>query len=171
MFWKSLTVDYEEQTSICVLQLWICFLFHKSWSSERVCRVLATSVLQTTHFGFRSERLFIRGKLILPSQRSWRLTDVLQVEDVLNHCHGSGWWHLHVWFPLLCLWVFHLMFPNSPWSQRNIVWAEIKCFGFCGDHLICAIHSYIYLPFRHMKPLNFTPTPTQWFPLPLPQAC
>lgn len=67
----------------------------------------------------------------------------------------SEWRRLHVCFPLLCSWIFHLMFPNSSRSQRNMVWAEIKCFGFCGDHLIPVIHSLTYLPLTHMKSLNF----------------
>lgn len=147
------------------------FVFHKSWCSERVCRVLATSVLQTTHSGFCSERLFIQGKLILPSQRSWRLANVLQVEDVLKHCHS------HLWtlappclIPFIVFMGFHLMFSNSPWSRRNIVWAEITYLGFCGDHLIPVFDSLISLPLTHMKSLNFTPTLLQWFPPPLPQA-
>ena len=98
-------------------------------------------------------------------QMSFRLKMCLTTATATSGCQ-----HLLVWFPLLCSWVFHLMFSSSPRSQRNMVWAEIMCLGFCGDHLIPVIHSLIYLPLTHMKSLNFTPTPMQWFPPPMPQA-
>lgn len=100
----------------------------------------------------------------------WRMSFRLKM-SLTTAMATSGWRHLHVWFPLFCAWLFHLMFSNSPHSQRNVVWAEIKCFGICGGHLIPVIHALIYLPLTHMKSLNFAPTPMQWFPPPLSQAC
>lgn len=98
-------------------------------------------------------------------QMSFRLKMCLTTATALDG--GTSMSH-----SLYCVHGFsHLMFPNSPWSQRNMVWAEIKCFGFCGDHLIPVIHSLIYPPLTHMKSLNYTPTMRQWFPPPLPQAC
>lgn len=146
------------------------FVFHTSWCSQRVCRVLATSVTDNT-FGVLFREAFHQGILIFPTQWPWRLTKVLQVEDVLNHCHSQLWMSTPlVSFPLLCSWFFHLIFSNSLQSQGNTVWAKILCLAFCGDHLISIIHSLIYLPLTHMKSLNFTPTPMQWFSSPLSQT-
>lgn len=147
------------------------FVFHKSWCSQRVCRVLATSMLQTTCLGFCSGRLFIRVSSSSPASgpEDWQMSFRLKM-CLTTVTATSGCWHLLVSFPLSCSWVFHLMFSNSPQSQRNMVWAEIMWPVFCGDHLISIIHSLIYLPLMHTKSLNFTPTPMQWFSPPLPQA-
>ena len=135
----------------------ICFLFHKS--SERICRVLATSMLQTTHVGFVQEGFSfgINSSSLASCPEDWQMSFRLKT-CLTTATATSGRWHPHIWFSLLCSWVFHLMFPNSPQSHTNMVWAEIKCLGFCGDPLIPVLHSLIYLPLTDMKPLNFTPT-------------
>lgn len=151
-----------------MLQLWICFLFHKSWCSERVCRVLATSVLQTVCFLFLSGRLFIQDILILPGHLSWRLTNVLQVEDVLNYCHS------HLWVPATPRLIPFITCKGSPFDvswlltqsqkqrlRRNQVpWVLWRSPNPCYS-LLNLSHT------QHMKCLNFTPTVMQWFPPPL----
>lgn len=136
----------------------------------RVSRVLATCITKQHILVFIQEG-FVLDEVILPASHradggcSSRLKLCFTTATATSGCH-----HLLVRFPYVCPWVFHLMFPSSPWSHRNKVSAEVLCLEFCGDHLIPVILSFIHLPLTNIKVWILLPPLMGWFSLSFPSG-